>query len=240
MVSIPVEDGENIDGYTLYLPESYSAANSSYPVILYLQGAYGVGGPIGQLNDWGLPRLIRDETDLGSRRNQLLLDTFIVVSVHISGGQYDDHPEVIQRILGDVSSSYAVDSDQIYVTGLSRGGHASWNLVSKLPNVFAAAVPVGGEATIEDFASFENTAVWVAHNLRDPVVNWSAADAAAKKIEKAVGTSFLRSDRAVPALGQIATAKYVFTQPDVALHDAWTELYTSTEFYEWLLMQSKQ
>ena len=237
MVAVQIEDGHNIDGYTLYLPESYTDDHSGYPVIVYLQGAYGVGGPIERLNDWGLPRLIRDESDLSTVRNQLLLDTFVVVSIHISGGQYDDHPQVIQEILNKVGKQYQIDRKRIYVTGLSRGGHASWNLVTKLPSTFAATVPIGGSASIQDYSAYSNTAVWVAHNKRDPVVDWSDANKSVEEIEGVTDTRFVRFDRAVPDSGELEETNYLITQPDIERHDAWTEVYTSSEFYEWLLRQ---
>ncbi|MFN3192381.1 MAG: protein kinase domain-containing protein [Aureliella sp.] len=239
MVPISIEDGGNIDGYTLYLPVSYETDSlETYPVILYLTGGYGVGGPITRLNDWGLPRLLRDESDTDSERNQLLLDTFIVVSLHIQGGDYDDHPDVVQRILDEVGSQYRADTDRIYVTGLSRGGHASWNIIEKLPGVFAATVPIGGTPRLDDYSAFETTAVWVAHNRRDPVVEWVDADQAAGQIEETVGKLFLRLDRPLPREEEVLDEPFVFTEPDLDRHDAWTDLYTSEVFYRWLLCQT--
>ena len=54
------------------LPESHDNVKDPYPIIVYLQGSYGVGGPIENVNKWGLTRLIRDENDLSNERNQLL------------------------------------------------------------------------------------------------------------------------------------------------------------------------
>ncbi|MEM8733517.1 MAG: DUF4097 family beta strand repeat-containing protein, partial [Planctomycetota bacterium] len=239
MVPVPVEDGGNIDGYTLYLPVSYEEeSQETYPVILYLTGAYGVGGPITQLNGWGLPRLLRDEMELDSERNQLLLDTFIVVSLHIQGGDYDDHPDVVQRILDQVGGQYRIDTDRLYVTGLSRGGHASWNIIEKMPGVFAATVPIGGTPRVDSYDAFNSTAVWVAHNRRDPVVEWEDADRAADEIEQATGGQFMRLARPLPREEEVLDEPYVFTQPDLDRHDAWTDLYTSEVFYRWLLCQT--
>jgi len=89
----------NIDGYTLYLPRSFDQKQGTYPILLYLQGAYGVGGEVSDLNNWGLPRLLRDETDMSLERNRLLLDEFIVISLHIQGGSYHDQPELVDDIL---------------------------------------------------------------------------------------------------------------------------------------------
>ena len=207
-------------------------------MLVYLQGGYGVGGPVTQLNDWGLPRLIRDESDLSSVRNQLLLDTFIVISPHIDYGSYDDHPEVMQRILEEVQEAYTVDRKRIYVTGLSRGGHGSWNFPGKLPGVFAAAAPVGGRPEPEQgYDRFKDIAVWVSHNQGDTTVDWADSDDAVKKIESEANVDFVRYDQPIPADEKFLDERYVFTQPGLNRHDAWTALYSSPEFYQWLLKQ---
>lgn len=239
MVPIEVKNGGNIDGYTLYLPVSYNSSEEEYPVLVYLQGGYGVGGPITQLNDWGLPRLIRDEEDTSSRRNQLLLDSFIIVSIHIQNGDYSDRPDVIQEILGDLQQTYRVDDKRIYVTGLSRGGHASYDLPVLLPETFAAAVPIGGRPDAEDLSPLKDISVWIAHNQGDPTVEWTAADQAVASIEDASGVSFLRTEQPLPSPQELEESKLIFTEPLLDRHDAWTELYCSTEFYEWLLRQSR-
>ena len=238
IVPIEIEDGGNIDGYTLYVPVKYDESKS-YPVILYLSGGYSVGGPITNINDWGLPRLIRDQHNLDTERNRLLLDSFIVISPHIQGGDYDDHPEVITRIFDEVGDQFALDRERIYLTGLSRGGHASWDLIEKLPTTFAATAPVGGRPNVDDFGVFENVAVWVAHNQGDPSVDWEDADAAARSIEKSTGGAFQRFEDPIPPGSVLEQEKYVFTQPKLDSHDAWTDLYTSAEFYQWLLLQER-
>ena len=239
MVPIEIADGENIDGYTLYLPISYDGTKD-YPVILYLSGGYSVGGPITNNNDWGLPRLLRDEDDLESERNQLLLDSFIVISPHIQDGDYDDHPDVISRILNEVANNFRTDKERVYLTGLSRGGHASWNIIPKLPATFAATVPVGGRPDLSNFDDFVKVAVWVSHNKGDQIADWEGADAAAKSIEKTIDEKFERFDVSVPSDEQLQSKRYVFCQPDIASHDAWTDLYCSAEFYRWLLAQKRE
>ncbi|MEM0924754.1 MAG: protein kinase [Planctomycetota bacterium] len=239
MVPIEINDGHNIDGYTLYLPQSYDENEDDYPVILYLQGGYGVGGPITGINDWGLPRLLRDETSLDNARNRLLLDRFIVVSPHIMRGGYDDHPEVLTRILDEVSEGYRSDPQRIYVTGLSRGAHASWNLPGKLPGVFAATVPIGGRPSMLETDVFESVATWVAHNQGDPTVKFEASDEMVDRIESETSVEFKRFERAIPDPEDLADARYIFTSPDLDRHDAWTELYCSEALYRWLLSQRR-
>lgn len=134
----------NLDGYTLYLPVSHAERDGPLPILVYLQGAYRVGGRINDLNHWGLCRLVRDDNDLSLKRHQLMLDKFIVASLHIQDGSFDDQTEAVDGILDGIDANYGRDPDKIYVTGMSRGGHGSWSLASKIPEHLGAIAPVGG------------------------------------------------------------------------------------------------
>lgn len=237
-VTLPGEDV--MDGYTLYLPVSHDTHRGTYGVLVYLQGGYGVGGAVGAINDWGLPRLIRDEHDLSSERNRLLLDSLIVVSPHIQRGDYHDHPDVVRRILQDVFAKYKADPSRVYLSGLSRGGHGCWGLAARMPETFAAIVPIGGKPQpIRDYASFADLPVWVVHNRGDTTIDYAPTEAAVRRIERESGVQFLRIAEPVPPGDAFLARRHLFTQPFVDGHDAWTDLYTSVAFYRWLLKQRR-
>lgn len=230
----------NIDGYTLYLPIGHATFEGRYPVLLYLQGAFGVGGEIEAVNPWGLTRLLRDETDLTLERNRLLLDGFIVINLHITGGQYDAHPEVVDAILDDVMARYKGDPARVSVSGLSRGGHGAWGLASKLPGRFAAVVPIGGNSNhVVDYAALSDVSVWIGHNADDRVVEFEQAEAAIAQIEAATSVEFLRLEPRELPIAPYLQHSHVLTSAPFGGHDAWTELYTSPEFYRWLLEQRR-
>lgn len=241
IATVELEGSNDMDGYTLYLPESHDKTKGPYPVLVYLQGAYGVGGEISGINNWGMPRMIRDEQNLSIERNKLLLDTFIVVSPHIKSGQYYSHPDVITKILGDVQSKYNGDPSRVYLTGLSRGGHGTWGLAERLPNTFAAVVPIAGNPeSVKDFGKLKGTSVWIAHNLGDSSVNFSDVERAAKRIEKANDVQFLRIETSSAAGTDYINQTHILTSPNSDSHDAWTDMYTSVEFYKWLLKQKRE
>ncbi|MDF1837207.1 MAG: hypothetical protein P1V35_05010 [Planctomycetota bacterium] len=230
----------NIDGYTLYLPRSFDERDGPFPILVYLQGAYGVGGRVSDLNNWGLARLLRDETDMGLERNRLLLDEFIVVSLHIQSGDYHEHPTIVDDILKRMVTQYKGDADRISVTGLSRGGHGTWGMAAELPGRFAAIAPVGGHAgDMDDFKKVQNTAVWIAHNRDDITVRFENADQAMKQIEGITGKSFTELTPAQVPTSDYLSQQFLLTSSANGGHDAWTDLYTSAEFYKWLLAQKR-
>ena len=240
IATVELTDSDVMDGYTLYLPESHDMDHGPYPVLVYLQGGYGVGGPIENVNRWGLMRLIRDERELDSERNQLLLDSMIVISPHINGGQYYDHAELVQQIIESVSEDFNGDLDRVYMTGLSRGGHGTWGLAAKLPDTFAAIAPIGGDFDcVKDYAKIGESAIWIAHNRGDKIISFSESEKAVKKIEASSDSKFLEINSPDVSGTDYLTSKHILQAAAAQSHDAWTNLYTSVEFYRWLLQQSK-
>ena len=238
IATIELANETNIDGYTLYLPVTYDKEKGPYPVLVYLQGSFGVGGHVGGINNWGLPRLIRDQNDLTTERNQLLLDSFIVVSPHIKQGQYHSQPKMVTEILSDVISEYNGDSAKVYLTGLSRGGHGTWGLATALPDTFAAIVPIAGSPDeITSYESLKGPSIWVAHNTGDSGI--ANVKKAVKRIESVTGKEFMRIAQSSPTDPEYVNQKYIFTSPNMDGHDAWTDMYCSTELYKWLLNQKK-
>ncbi|HMQ23432.1 MAG TPA: hypothetical protein PKE00_13130, partial [Planctomycetota bacterium] len=239
-VRLPAREA-NLDGYTLYLPRQYADTSRRFPMIVYLQGVFGVGGPISNVNHWGLPRLLRDTGDVEAAPYRRLLEDFVVVSLHIVEGRYDQGPEAVAKILDDFTKRYRIDANRISVTGLSRGGHGSWGLAAKLAGRFAAISPIGGDADeVEDMHALANTAIWVAHNADDGAVPFESALAAVQRVEEAFDVDFLRVDPSGIASTDYRDRRYVLTSSPTGGHDAWTDHYRSSAFYEWLLVQERR
>jgi serine/threonine protein kinase/predicted esterase len=227
-----------MDGYTLYLPVSHAEGEGLFPILVFLQGSYGVGGTISDISNWGLPRLIRDENDLSIERNRLLLDSFIVVSPHIREGQYYNHALLVKKIIHDVAAEYNGDLDRVYLTGLSRGGHGTWGIASRLPGTFAAIAPIGGRVdSVANFNKLAGTSIWIAHNTGDQVSPFADIANAVNTMEDGSNVEFLRIDNGDASGTDYLNNKYILTAPRVDSHDAWTDMYSSVEFYKWLLLQ---
>ena len=65
---------------------------------------------------------------------------------------------VIASLIDKVSTDYKIDTKRIYLTGHSRGGIATWLIVDKYPNKFAAAMPISGDGNIHP-EKWKNVAV---------------------------------------------------------------------------------
>jgi len=230
-----------IDGYNLYIPKSYEASKENFPVIVFLQGGLGVGGDVDRIFNWGIAKMLVTTQSIKTELDRLRANTFIYVMPHIEQGQFYENSAAIETILREVKAAYRIDENRIYLTGLSRGGHGTWGVASRLNDEFAAIAPVCGALHgVKDFSTLTNLPIWVAHNPADRVVDYENSRKAVTEIEALTKQRFHQSST-------IAAADYqqhqlIFTSSENAAkpHDAWTEMYSNANFYKWLLRFEKE
>ena len=233
--------GQKIDGYSIYLPRSHSKYAPAYPILVCLQGGGSVGGDVGRVNRWGVPLHLQksgaDESKLGT----YLSESFIIVSPHLTTGEYYKHPAAIQEVVVEVLTKYRGDDSKVYLTGLSRGGSGTWGLASRMPGVFAAVAPIGGNVNgIEDYATLGGTPIWFGHNRADDVIPFQPVADVVSNLEKMDAQLFHRIDSANPPKPSDLLHDRILTSRDTKDHDAWTELYGDPNFYAWLLRQKRK
>ena len=224
-----VIEGQKL-GYLLHVPEGKAPAGG-WPVLLFLHGAGERGDDLDRVKVHGPPKLIQKVDEL---RNAVVISPQCPQeSWWIARTLMQLLREVIDG-LGD-----AVDTNRVYVTGLSMGGYGSWDLISKYPDFFAAAAPIcgGGDIgrlsinlgskikrsfRIEDLKEARNLPVWAFHGAKDGVVPQK------------------ESELLVAALKDAGSTRVKFTSyPDVN-HNSWTRTYANPEFYKWIFAKSKR
>jgi predicted peptidase len=203
--------------YLLFLPKNYKSSQK-WPLMLFLHGAGERGANINKVTVHGPPKIIKSRPDF----------PFIVVSPQCPAGKtWDD--EVLLALLDEITATYAVDTNRVYLTGLSMGGFGTWSLGLKHPERFAAIAPIcGGGNTLDVLlpetgkqSLLKKLPVWAFHGGKDPVVNVH------------------ESERMVQALKSLGNDNVKLTIYPDAGHDSWTETYDNQELYDWLLKQSR-
>ena len=133
---------------------------------------------------------------------------------------WTDKVEVLINLLDDIVARYNVDTERIYLTGLSMGGYGSWALAAEYPERFAAVAPIcGGGNRIMAFR-LKNVPVWAFHGAKDSVVPLKQSEEMVKAIKARGGDAKLT------------------VYPDTG-HDSWTKTYKNKELYDWFLKHSK-
>jgi len=206
--------------YLLFLPQGYEAKSEKrWPLILFLHGAGERGTNIWKVATHGPPKNVQEHPDF----------PFIVVSPQCPDGEHWSN-EILLALLEQTVRDYAVDTNRIYLTGLSMGGFGTWDLGLTYPEKFAAIVPIcgGGQMITVVLSSREKTqalktlGVWAFHGAKDPVV----------PLEE--------SQRMVDGLKKVGVKDVKFTIYPDAGHNSWTEAYNDPQLYEWLLKHERK
>jgi len=199
--------------YLLYLPKGYGTdPQKKWPLILFLHGRGERGDDLELVKIHGIPKIVEQRDDL----------PFIAVSPQCSkDSMWMVEVEALNALLDEVVTKYAVDTDRIYLTGLSMGGFGTWRLAPAYPERFAAIVPICGGGDPEKVGVLRDVPVWVFHGAKDPFVQLSESEEMVDAL-KACG-------------GNVRFTVY----PDVE-HDSWTRTYDNPELYEWFLQHTRQ
>jgi predicted peptidase len=193
--------------YLLFLPEDYGREKKSWPLILFLHGAGERGSDIEKVKVHGPPKIVQTKKDF----------PFIVVSPQCPEDDWwTDKTEMLINLLDDIVAHYDVDTERIYLTGLSMGGYGAWALASQYPDRFAAVVPICGGGDRILARTLKDVPIWAFHGAKDSVV----------PVEE--------SKELVEAVNARGGNAKLTIYPD-ANHDSWTETYNNPKLYDWLL-----
>jgi predicted peptidase len=80
-----------------------------------------------------------------------------------------------------------IDADRIYLTGLSMGGFAVWELLQRAPTRFAAALPICGGGDPAFAVQIAQNNIWAVHGKNDKLVKPSRTTDMTNAIRKAGG-----------------------------------------------------
>ena len=200
------------DGYAfqLFLPPGAELKNSDgtarWPLMLFLHGSGERGSDIARVKVHGPPKIADRDPRF----------PFILISPLLPADEDWDMAK-LDRILDHLQRRLPVDPDRIYLTGLSRGGHATWRWAAAEPGRFAAIAPVAGRGDPATGCALKDLPVWAFHGDRDDVVIPEGSFAMA---------------RAIRACGGRASRLTIY--PDLG-HNAWDPAYDDPELYLWLL-----
>jgi predicted peptidase len=128
--------------------------------------------------------------------------------------------QLVLDLIGSLSREFNIDPNRLYIVGQSRGGRGVWDLVTKSPSIFAAAVPVCGDGSPARIVAAKGVAIWAFHGAKDNAV----PVAGSRKLVAALKA----------AGGSIRYTEY----PDVG-HDAWNYAFIDPELPPWLFAQKR-
>ncbi|MEI8247697.1 MAG: prolyl oligopeptidase family serine peptidase [Lentisphaerota bacterium] len=210
--------------YRFHCP--YSNATEKFPLVVHFHGAGSRGNDnLAQLRFAKLvldPALNREECFVFAPQcppELRWVDTDWSAAVHQLPEKVTPEMGAAITILDEIIANYPIDMNRIYIYGQSMGAFATWDLLCRRPEMFAAAVPVCGGGDENYAASVIDVPIWASHGALDQVV----------KVE--------RSRNMIAALLRAGGTPHYTEFPDIA-HNAWDYSYTP-ELFQWMFTQRK-
>lgn len=221
--------------YRILYPEGFNQ-DKSYPVLLILHG----GGERGDDNEKQLVHGSSLFLDEAFRKDYPSIVIFpqcpqesYWANVDVDRRSYplkfnfneDGDPtyplHLVMSLMDSIKSLPVSKDDQIYVGGLSMGGMGTFEIVSRRPDLFAAAIAICGGAHPDRAKSIAGAVpMWIFHGAQDIVVLPSYSTEMVIAIRKAGGT-----------------AKYTLYKD--ANHGSWDNAFAEPRLFPWLFSNIK-
>ena len=91
-------------------------------------------------------------------------------------------------IIDELIKKYpSIDTDRLYVTGLSSGGIGAWDAIAKFPGKFAGIIPIRAAWDPKMLQKKQNVAAWACYNEKEKTFTKNYCDKMLKKIVKIGG-----------------------------------------------------
>lgn len=199
--------------YYLYFPETYATEeNQLFPLLLFLHGGGESGQKLSTLKTNGPPKLIAEGKQF----------PFIILAPQNPYKKKWWNTRAVMQLLDTVLAQNRVDPNRIYLTGLSRGGGAAWELAVQYPERFAAMAVVCGMTPVPYAAWISrDMPIWVFHGTADASIPFSESDNMVKKLRE---------------LGHTVR----FTVYKGKGHNVWDQAYKTPGLYDWFMEQERK
>lgn len=173
-------EGEKLN-YRLLTPEN-AKQSKKYPLVLFLHGA----GERGEDNEKQLMHgsqmflnpTVREKhpafvlfPQCPSNQYWAFLERPESFDNLQMGGGMPPILQTVKEMLDTYLADPMVDKDRIYIMGLSMGGMGTFSLVSRYPEIFAAAIPICGVADLSVLPAAKDVKFRIYHGDADTVVS---------------------------------------------------------------------
>lgn len=204
--------------YLLYLPKDYQpGSEKKWPVIWFFHGIGQRGRDVWEVARHGVCKYLAEGNSLDAiviapqcPRERHWADTDLEVEINL------------RQFLPRMMERYAIDPEQMYLTGLSMGGRCSWKMALAMPELFAALAPVCGRTECYAFSDLLPMPIYMVHGVEDGVI------------------PFENVGKILPALLEQGHSDISLTVYPHHGHDVWSDTYGWDGFYRWMLKQRRK
>ena len=127
----------------------------------------------------------------------------------------------VMKLIDNMIGLYQVDTNRIYISGLSMGGFGTFDYLARKPHFFAAAIPICGGGDSDFAVKYSHVPMKIFHGAKDEVVPATLSremyralmDAGAKEVE--------------------------YIEFPEGRHEVWNEAYAHEGLLDWMYGQNK-
>jgi len=128
--------------------------------------------------------------------------------------------QLLFQLIQQMKKASNIDTNRIYITGLSMGGYGTFDAIERYPNLFAAAMPVCGGGDTSKASMIAHIPMWIFHGAEDGAVDvWNSVNM-------------------VNALMKAGAHPGLTIYPETG-HFSWIAAYSDMQAMEWLFRQKK-
>lgn len=198
--------------YLLYLPDNYDSLKN-WPLMIYLHGGSQKGNDLNKLKAYGPPQLI----DQGKKFD------FIVASPQCPDGRYWSTENWFDSLYAELLAGYRVDTNRVYLTGISMGGYGTYITAMDHPGKFAALLALCGGCNDSDtsrICNLRNVPIWASHGTADDIVSINETKRIVNRLEQCNGKI-----KFTPLENEGHGIQFIYEQQDI---------------YDWMLAQRRK
>ena len=215
--------------YRLLVPKNYDRSRQ-YPLILFLHGSDERGSDNKRQLYVGL-HIFADEPKMAQYPCFIIAPQcplemkWVEVNWKAETHLMPRHPSPAMamslELVEELQKEYSIDRNRLYVVGYSMGGYGTWEAIQRMPNLFAAAVPVCGGGDETQAPRIATVPIWAFHGALDQIVMVARSRNMINAIVKACGTPR-------------------YTEYPTINHFSWGYVFGDREMFKWLFDQKKQ
>lgn len=232
---IHIVDSDTLQ-YRIMYPRNFSE-NQKYPLVLFLHGA-------GERGSDNKKQLVHGSKLFSNKTNRGAFPAIVIFpqcpkNSFWSNAQVDKSSlprrlifpkdkeatkpmQLVIDLMKDLTSMPYINTNKVYVGGLSMGGMGTFEILSRQPDRFAAAFAICGDGNAELAKNYANKVdMWVFHGAQDNVVDPKGS---------------LKMVEAILENG----GKPNFTLYSDANHNSWDSAFKEPSLLTWLFSKSKK
>lgn len=200
----------------------------AYPLVVFLHG-------MGDYGDDNSSHMYRSLID--SIAEYAPEDCYVFIPQGITNRDWSDNgimtgkggmDALYNKCLEQLIEDYNIDTNRIYLTGMSMGGHGTIWQATNHPDKYAALMPVcglfywdDGTAIVDKLETLKDMPIWLFHSKNDATVRFNNSTKLISELDRVGNTNYKARWFVVPA------------------HDITTYAYDSQEVWQWLFSQKR-